>query len=170
MARPTKFTEHNRDKFVQAIAAGSFPEVAARFAGFSPASLYRYLRGTGAEHETFRNEVARAVAELELRLVGTLTRAGFSDPRWALAMLERRFGERWAKRADPEDALLDLVAPERPLADTVTLDRALIDELIPRLLEAGQRRRSGAPRDEPDVERFEDDEADSDDTEEEPLP
>ena len=88
MARPTKLTDHARDRFLQAIGAGNFPEVAARYAGFSPASMYRYLSGSTPELVEFQAEVARAVTELEVRLVGTIIRAGFTDPRWALIVLE----------------------------------------------------------------------------------
>ncbi len=63
--------------------------------------MYRILAGTTPAHEAFRDEVRRVETELELRLAGTVTQAAFGDPRLALALLERRFGERWGRRAAP---------------------------------------------------------------------
>ncbi len=99
MARPSKFTADRRERFLVALRAGVFPETAARHAGWSPATLYRILRGTSAAHVAFIDDVRRVETELELRLAGTVTQAAFSDPRLALSLLERRFGERWGRRA-----------------------------------------------------------------------
>jgi hypothetical protein len=57
------------------------PEVAARFAGFSPASLYRYLRGSTPEHAAFRDAALKAQVDLEVRLSGTLVQEAMSGPR-----------------------------------------------------------------------------------------
>jgi hypothetical protein len=162
MARPTKLTDHARERFIQALSAGNFPEVAARFAGFSAASFYRYMQGTTPEQVAFRADVARAITELEARLVGTIVRAGFTDPRWALIVLERRFKDRWAKGVAAEDGPLDEGATSTGSSDDeIILDLALIDELVPRLLEAGERLRSAAAFEEADVGRFEDDDEES---------
>lgn len=86
--------------------------------------------------DAFRDDVRRIETELELRLAGTVTQAAFSDPRLALAMLERRFGERWGRRAgllgarpeaDPSQASADAV---------VVIEPALIEAMVPRLLAA----------------------------------
>ena len=99
MGRPSKFTTERRDRFLSALGTGVFPETAARYAGWSPATFYRFLAGTTTAHVGFREDVRRVETELELRLAGTVTQAAFSDPRLALALLERRFGERWGRRA-----------------------------------------------------------------------
>lgn len=75
--------------------------------------MYRILAGTTPAHLEFLEDVRRVETELEIRLAGTVTQAAFNDPRLALALLERRFGERWGRRAallatqsdaDPSDA------------------------------------------------------------------
>ena len=92
MSRPSKLTPEVIDRYVRAIGAGAFPEVAAKFAGFSSASLYRYLRGSTPEHAAFRDAALKAQVDLEVRLSGTLVREAMSEPKWALVLLERRFG------------------------------------------------------------------------------
>ena len=44
VSRRTTLTPESRERFLQAIGIGAFPEVAARFAGFSAASYYRYMQ------------------------------------------------------------------------------------------------------------------------------
>src|SRR3954454_21780854 len=75
MGRPSKFTPERRDRFLLALRAGVFPETAARYAGWSPATLYRHLRGTSREHVAFHEQVTQVETELELRLAGTVTQA-----------------------------------------------------------------------------------------------
>src|SRR5436305_10166012 len=134
MARPSKFTPEHRDRFLQALRAGAFPETAARHAGWSPATLYRILGGTTPAHVAFRDEIHRVTTDLELRLVGTVTQASFSDPRLALTLLERRFGERWGRRAN----LLALAGEStaNAEAEAVLIEPALIAEIVPVLLAA----------------------------------
>ena len=157
MGRRSKLTPEAKARFVQAITAGSFPEVAAHYAGFSPASLYRYLKGTTPAHLEFREAATKAMTEFEVRCAGTLARAALSDPRWALVLLERRFPERWARRS-----LVDEVADEAGSApgaasdERVVLDPNLLQELVPRLLEAGKRLRADPSADGDPVARFED--------------
>jgi hypothetical protein len=149
MARPTKFTGERRARFLAALASGVFPETAARLAGWSPASLYRFARLGTPEAAAFRQDITRVVTELEVRLAGTVTKAALADPRLALALLERRFGERWARRAAPQ-------SPDEPLEPTpvaaqpVMLDQATIDRLVPKLLEA----RTESGRRIGDIDRF----------------
>lgn len=157
MSRPSKLTPEAREKFVKAIGAGSYPEVAARFAGFSPASLYRYLRGSTPERAAFRDAALLAQAELEIRLTGILVQEARSEPKWAAFLLERRFRDRWAARAPSEATAADRrPADRRPPEDIVTLDATLIEVLVPKLLDAGERLRSGASSDPDAVTRFED--------------
>jgi hypothetical protein len=153
MARPTKFTPERRERFLVALGAGLFPETAAHHAGWSPATLYRILAATSPDHVAFKAEVRRVETELELRLVGTVTVAAFNDPRLALALLERRFAERWGRRA----RLLGPADDEQPSGpgradEVVVLDPALVESIVPRLLAA----RAGPARDRTDLERFED--------------
>ena len=157
MSRPSKLTSEAIDRFVKAIRAGAFPESAARYAGFSPASLYRYMQGSRPEHAAFRDAALQAQVELEVRLSGTLVQEAMSEPKWALVLLERRFGERWAPRAPAaETPAQTRPADQRPPDDVVTLDATLVEVLVPKLLAAGDRLRSGESGGSDDVARFED--------------
>ncbi|HEY8869785.1 MAG TPA: hypothetical protein VIM30_10375 [Candidatus Limnocylindrales bacterium] len=156
MARPSRLSPEATERFIKAIAAGSFPEVAARYAGFSAASLYRYMRGSRPEHAAFRDLVQKAVTDLEVRLAGTLTQAAMRDPVWALKVLERRFGDRWLLRTSDRDTIAnERGATGRASGEVIPLDPAFIEVIVPRLLEAGQRLRSGDPVEAPDITRFE---------------
>jgi hypothetical protein len=157
MSRPSKLTSEAIDRFVKAIRAGAFPESAARYAGFSPASLYRYLRGSRPEHAAFRDAALQAQVELEILLSGILVQKAMGQPRLALILLEKRFPERWGKGAHANEAPADpRSADRRPPDDVVTLDAALVEVLVPKLLAAGERLRAGESGGSDDVARFED--------------
>jgi len=145
VARPVKFNPEACERFLKALQMGAYPEVAARFAGWSPRTYYRIKRGHSPAHAAFRADMERVENELELRVVGTLLKAAFSDPRWAVDFLERRFPERWRKqRPDwPEESGAAAAAATPP--DEVVLDLALVDEIVPRLLEAGRQERGDPP-------------------------
>jgi hypothetical protein len=136
MARPTKFTEERRERFLTALRAGVYPETAAAFAGWSAASYYRHIRGSTPDHAVFREDIRRVETELEIRLVGTVTHAAFGDPRLALALLERRFGERWGRRAIQAPALDGPDLSRQTGDDIVVLEPAEIKALVPKLLAA----------------------------------
>ena len=101
MGRPERLTRERHEKFIQAIRTGCFPEVAARFAGFAPATFYRYMHGTTPAHAAFRDAVLKAQTELEVRLVGIITREALTKPRWAMespaATIPRQVGP-WGSR------------------------------------------------------------------------
>jgi hypothetical protein len=146
MARPGKFTPEACDRFLKALQMGAKPEVAATFAGWSPRTYYRIMRGRSPGHAAFRADMERIENELELRVVGTLLKAAFSDPRWAVDFLERRFPERWRKqRPDWPEESGAAAAAATPGPDEVVLDPALVDEIVPRLLEAGRQERGDPP-------------------------
>src|SRR5438309_10936696 len=136
MARPTKLTPDRQERYLAALGAGVFPETAARHAGWSAATLYRILRGTTPAHVAFRDEVRRVETELELRLAGTVTQAAFGDPRLALSLLERRFGERWGRRAALLGGGPDEAVPGQPAAGVIVLEPAILQTLVPALLAA----------------------------------
>jgi hypothetical protein len=141
VGRPSKFTPERRERFIAALLAGVFPETAARHAGWAPATLYRILGGTSPDHVAFREDVLRAETELELRLAGTVTQAAFKSARLALALLEKRFAERWGRRAG---IAVPLEEPPRlgPEGDEVViLDPTLVEAIVSKLLAA----RTGRP-------------------------
>jgi hypothetical protein len=143
MGRKSKLTPEAIERFLKAVKAGAFLEVAARYAGFGPASLYRYLKGSTPEHAQFRAQVQETQTELELRIGGTLVQAAMSDPRWAVTFLERRFPDRWAGQPTSPDDPAEPPSADRPSAgEMIELDPNLLDGLVAKLLETGDRLRT----------------------------
>ena len=136
MGRPTKFTPERCDRFLVAFSTGVPPETAARHAGWSPATLYRILGGTSSAHVAFREEARRVETELELRLAGTVTQAAFRDARLALALLDRRFGERWGRQAGLVAPLEEVPRSAAGGDEAVILDLAFVEAIVPKLLAA----------------------------------
>jgi hypothetical protein len=106
VARPTKLTPTVRDRIVQAVKAGNYMEAAARAAGISASTLYRWLeRGeneTAGIYHDFCDAVRRAEAEAEVHAVATVRRAMSEDWRAAVAYLERRHPTRWRRHTTTE--------------------------------------------------------------------
>jgi hypothetical protein len=134
MGRPSKFTPDRCERFLGALRTGVFPETAARHAGWSSATLYRILRASTPAHVAFREDVLRVETELELRLAGTVTQAAFTDPRLALSLLERRFGERWGRRAGLLAAGPAPSDGRNGAGDLLVIEPALVEALVPVLL------------------------------------
>jgi transposase len=136
MARPTKLTDAVTERIVQAIRAGNYPEPAARAAGISASTYYRWIaRGQQERSGVFRDfaeAVARAEGESEVHAVAVIRRAMTEDWRAALAYVERRHPERWRRQQTTE-----LVT--RP-ADEQTLDLARLSDEDLKLLEELSRR------------------------------
>ena len=86
----SKRTPEIRAAVLAVLRLGHFRETAARKAGIDPATLCRWLQ----DDETFRREVEGIEADDEIRLLQTVKKAARGDPRWALALLERRH-KRW---------------------------------------------------------------------------
>ncbi len=117
MARPTKLTPEVQDRIVKAIRAGNYFQAAARAAGISESTHYRWLE-RGAEekqgaHRDFREAVSRAEAESEVHAVAVIRRAMTEDWRAALALIERRHPERWRRRETTELTGLARPAPRQ---------------------------------------------------------
>jgi hypothetical protein len=93
--RPTKLTPALQDRFVAAIKAGNFRETAARLAGISVATMYRWLAADSEPFLTFQVAVVQAEAELEAKALKVVTDRIPEDARLALAFLAKRFPERW---------------------------------------------------------------------------
>lgn len=106
MARPTKLTSELQTRIVQAIRAGNYADAAARSAGISPSTYYRWLergeRAASGAHREFRDAVKRAEADAEVHAVAIVRKAMAEDWRAAMAYLERRYPERWRRRETTE--------------------------------------------------------------------
>ena len=66
-------------------------------AGITVETLYHWMAWPGEPYETFRRLVAKAEADLEARMVTALTSKVDVRPELALAILERKFPQRWGK-------------------------------------------------------------------------
>ena len=111
MARPTKLTPEVRERIEKAIRAGSYAQVAARSAGISSSTYYRWLE-RGAEekrgiYRDFADAVEQAEADAEVHAAAVIRKAMSDDWRAALAYLERRHPERWRRREKLELARED---------------------------------------------------------------
>jgi hypothetical protein len=113
MARPTDLTPELADRVAQLIRAGNVPETAAIAAGVSGRTFYRWMaRGEQAEDALqrgrrlkrseepfwlFWQQVKRAERENEAILVGYVMKSAPTTPTAAIALLERRFRDRWSR-------------------------------------------------------------------------
>ena len=78
---------------LDAIRSGCSIEAACQSAGVSRATFYRWRD----QDEAFGDQVDKAIAESEVRLVRSIEAAGQSDWRASAWLLERRFSH-WSKR------------------------------------------------------------------------
>jgi hypothetical protein len=150
MARPSKFSPEAQRRFLEAIAGGAFPEVAAKRAGWSARTYYRYRSARRA----FAEEVEAAEAQLELHLGAVVVRGALGDPRLALQLLAKRFPARWGRQAEFRAA--DQGADEPAEGRELSLDPALLDQIAARLVETSRRLQTGASPAADRIERFED--------------
>jgi hypothetical protein len=93
----TKLTNHRAAIILHAISCGCYRETAAELAGIKAETLSHWMGWTGEPYETFQNLVRKAEASLESRMVNILTGQAEVRPELALAILERKFPQRWAK-------------------------------------------------------------------------
>jgi hypothetical protein len=103
-------------KILMAVRAGCYPEVAARWAGVSAATYYRWVRDPRPPYVAFRAALDLADAACEAMVIGNLVRLSRTSTRAARFLLERRWPERWAKpRRLPAEAPADTpTAPPPP--------------------------------------------------------
>lgn len=155
MGRPSKFTDEVREQILRGVEVGVFPEVAARRAGISPASFYRWKRGSSPEQVKFRNNLGQALATYEVRLSATLTQATANNGRLTREVLGYRFASRWrAQRGAVEDPLTRPVGLGSDADEHVVIDPTMIEEIVTRLLDAGRQRSGGSELDVSHFERF----------------
>lgn len=93
----TKLTNRRAAIILYALGCGCYRETAAQLAGITVETLYHWMAWPGEPYETFRRLVAKAEADLEARMVTALTSKVDVRPELALAILERKFPQRWGK-------------------------------------------------------------------------
>lgn len=102
MARPTKLNPDSQEEIVRLIRAGNVAELAAEATGIGERTFYDWMaRGEKGDelYAEFREAVLLAKAEAEAGLVARIAQAATNGSWQASAwLLERRFGERWAKQ------------------------------------------------------------------------
>jgi hypothetical protein len=138
VARPTKLTPEVSAKIVKAIRAGNYGEPAARSAGVSPATYYRWMKagekaGSGIQHD-FCEAVRNAEADAEVEAVARIRVAMPNDWRAAAHYLERRYPDRWRRHETREHTGEARITTEQ-LADPET--RKELREIARRLSGAG---------------------------------
>lgn len=102
--RPSKLTPEVRDRLFNAIAIGATMDLACRCAGLNPSTVSEWVRrGEGRdkrpptpEFAEFAADIRRAIADSELKLLSRWSAASKHDWRAAMALLARRFPERWS--------------------------------------------------------------------------
>lgn len=125
----TKLTNHRAALILHAISCGCYRETAAELAGVKAETLSHWMGWTGEPYDTFQRLVRKAEANLEARMVGILTAQAEVKPEMALAILERKFPQRWAKvtvvAASPPLIKLDIGTIMTRVAKRVAEARAL---------------------------------------------
>jgi transposase len=103
MSRPTKLTPEVQEKIVQALQAGNYQETAARYAGISEPTFYRWMAdalddNAPKELREFREAVENARAAAEVRSVALIQQAAQNGTWQAAAwFLERSHAHRWGR-------------------------------------------------------------------------
>jgi len=110
----TKLTNHRAAIVLHAIGCGCYRETAAELASVKAETLSHWMGWAGEPYETFQRLVRRAEADLEARMVRIITGQAEVRPELALAILERKFPQRWAKvsvvAAPPQHLSFDLAS------------------------------------------------------------
>lgn len=135
--RPSKLTPEVQDRIVQAVSAGNYQDVAARYAGIDPATFYRWM-AAGAEPDApdalreFREAVESARAQSEVRAIALIQKAA-SDGTWQAAawFLERSHPHRWGRLQRTEvtgagggPVEVDVAGLERKIAEALGEDKS----------------------------------------------
>lgn len=100
--RPSKLTPERSLKIIDAVRAGNYAEVAARFAGINERTFYKWMekgeQRPDSPYGHFRQAIKDAEAAAEIHAVVQVRQAMSTN--WAAAMtyLERKFPTRWARK------------------------------------------------------------------------
>lgn len=142
--RPSKLTPAVQDRIIAAIRAGHFREPAARLAGISPPTLYRWLKADDEPYLGFQVAVEAAEAELEHETLEVVTGQIPEDPRLALTFLSKRFPARWGPRAPATATHAEPPATmQAPQVNVLVVDRDELEGAARQHLEAHRQRLVG---------------------------
>jgi len=97
----TKLTNRRAAIILYALCCGCYRETGAQLAGIKAETLSHWMAWDGEPYETFQRLVRKAEADLEARMVTALTSKVEVRPELALAVLERKFPQRWGKTMPP---------------------------------------------------------------------
>lgn len=86
-------TEQQREEFFRLVSACMYPAEAARKLGFTPQAISMRKK----RDPEFAQQLQEAETSAELRLLANVQKAGLKDWRASMALLERRFKERWSR-------------------------------------------------------------------------
>jgi transposase len=115
--RPTKLTRYTQSRICALLRQGATLEAASSASGVHRATLHDWIsRGRQEPHTAFgefQRAVETALAQAETDLTARIHEAAQSSWQAALALLERRFPQRWARRAWVQ---VDVARVERALA------------------------------------------------------
>jgi len=101
MARPTKYNEERSSRILKALREGNTRRASSLSAGVDPETVNCWM----ARYPSFSAKVAESEAAAESERVAVLAKAGNAgDWRAALAWLERRRPDDWAKRDESAPA------------------------------------------------------------------
>jgi hypothetical protein len=131
----TRLTNHRAAVVLHAIGCGCYRETAAQLAGVTPETLTHWMKWDGEPYASFQRLVRKAEADLEARMVTALTSQANVRPELALAILERKFPQRWAKvtvvAMPPPAGMNDLAAMLRQIDVQRQAERAARGQLPP---------------------------------------
>jgi hypothetical protein len=129
MATPT-CTKATTTKVVKLIRMGIPPSVAAEAHGIDQGEFVEWMRKgqlSGSGHGNFRQfyeEVCKAEADFEARLVSTISTASIGDWKAAAWLAERRFPERYVRKPVSEAS-----GPKPATGDADPWDQ--VDKVVP---------------------------------------
>tara|TARA_Y100000310_G_scaffold216327_1_gene217368 strand:+ start:261 stop:632 length:372 start_codon:yes stop_codon:yes gene_type:complete len=105
MGRPSKLTPEVQENIARAITAGNYQDVAAQYAGISPATFYLWMqKAEDGKHPflEFSEAIKKAHADYEVRNVAIIGSAAQKTWQAAAWLLERRNPDRWANKEKRE--------------------------------------------------------------------
>jgi transposase-like protein len=136
VGRPSKLTDELEQKLCDALRAGNYLEVAARYAGVSRSSVHRWIAQAAEDTadprlKQFAEAVRKAEADAEIHAVGVVRKAiNQGDTHAAFGYLERRHPERWRRRGHSAPAAAQAHEATGDLDATDPKTRRLLSELL----------------------------------------